>query len=228
MSKLRTWLLRIGGAVVGVAAFMLGALFSLYPSETTSLLAAWFGLSNITIVSWGIIGVLIGLSVTFIAIVLVIIAEWFGWIANFDAEIVGSNKVHQGQKLQFQAFYKGELRKGLFTCKVSLPDGKPEWWGADDTFIHTEKGDVGTLSGSKRHESTWFHTIPRNFPLGKFKASIMVCEWRIDKPRREKKLVFYVVNRHQSGTFGASGTLDFKDVIDEWHFESVLATCLFL
>jgi hypothetical protein len=194
MSKLRTWLLRIGSAVIGFAAFVLGALFKLYPSDTTLVFATWFRVSNITIVSWIIIGVVIALSVTAIIIVLVIIAERFGWIASFEAEIVGKTQVLPGENLQFKASYKGKLKNGLFTCKVFLPNDRETWWPAPDTFIHTEKGDVGTLSGSKEYEFTWLAPVPENFPTGKFTACVGVYEWETSKPRKEKRLTFYVVD----------------------------------
>jgi hypothetical protein len=94
----------------------------------------------------------------------------------FQAKIVGKKHFVLGENVRFKALFKGELKHGLFTAEVHVPNGTQSWWAAYDTFQRTENGDLGILSGRKTHEAEWTQKLLTDYPTGYYTAHIKVCD----------------------------------------------------
>jgi hypothetical protein len=164
-------------------------------------LEATFGVSNVVIIT--VLVAALGIIILF-ASILVIAMAVAKWRRTFDAEIVEKKRFLLGESVLFKAFFKGKLAQGFFTCKVSLPNGRQEWWPAYDTFQRSEEGDLGVLSGQDVHEAKWGFQIPRDFPTGEYRVQIGVWDRKDSSadnaPVKEKSASFWVLSPGYKGS----------------------------
>jgi hypothetical protein len=200
---------RILGISITITGAVLGILYGVFPNETASYVEGTLRLTGNTIVA----STIYALSIFWLAvlgfIVLNAVTRQRIWITHFDAEILGSSHRYLGETIQFKASFKGELKHGLFTCRVERPDKREEWWPAYRTFEHKDKRDVGILSGRKLHECSWEFTIPAKHPEGTYTVRVGVHE----KPEtctkwfREKTFSLLVTSRSYTMSGGTSSVL---------------------
>jgi hypothetical protein len=196
----------IRSVLAALAGVLVEALMFLPGSPAGAYLEAIFGVSSVVLIQvlLGLLGlVLLGYAAY---VVVVAVVEWR---RTFQAELVGKGRFLLGETAYFKAWFKGELKNGLFTCKVTLPNGKCEWWPAYDTFRRTENGDLGILSGRGPHEAEWSASIRSDYPSGQYAAQIGVWD-RIDlgsknRPLKEKQVSFWVVPPGYGSDSGGTG-----------------------
>lgn len=146
-------------------------------------------------------------------VALLICATYCRWFKTFEAEIVGKKRFDLGENPHLRVWFKGNLKNGYFTCKVTAPKGSvlPDtgrdhvWWPSYDTLQPGKVGLVGILSGSEIHEFSWKGKIHADYPTGTYSAEIGVYESTDSGPKlvKKKELSFFVVSP-LSGTFGVS------------------------
>lgn len=194
----------IAGALLELLLFLPGSPAGLYFEAT-------FGVSNVVIIT--VLVAALGIIILF-ASILVIAMAVAKWRQTFNAEIVEKKRFLLGESVFFKAFFKGKLSQGFFTCKVSLPNGRQEWWPAYDTFQRSEEGDVGVLSGQDVHEAKWGFQIPRGFPTGEYRVQIGVWDRKDSSsdnaPVKEKSASFWVLPPGYKGSPGVSTVIEVK------------------
>ena len=198
----------IRSIVLGVLGALLEALVMLPGSFVGSYLEANFGVSAVLLIQVilsGIGVVLLGYSGY------TIVRAVIGWRRTFHGEIA-KDRFLLGEKVHFKAWFKGELKHGLFTCHVRLADGRFEYWPAYDTFRRSEYGDLGVLSGRAVHGAEWSGPVLKDHPTGNYEAHIKVC----DRPDlgsdnltvKEKLVSFWVLPPgYVSSSGGISATI---------------------
>lgn len=75
MATSRSSVLKIGGAIIGL---LLEALYFLYPSEMTSTIRTWLGVTDATIVAWIMEGILLTGAVTLVLVIAVTVWQHYG------------------------------------------------------------------------------------------------------------------------------------------------------
>ncbi|MGD0177828.1 MAG: hypothetical protein ABSC50_13495 [Candidatus Bathyarchaeia archaeon] len=209
MALTRSFVLSIGGTIAGV---LLEVLLFLPGSPTGAYLEATLGVSSATIITLLIAAIGIVLLVPSIIVIAMTVIRWR---RTFHAELVGKDRFLLGESVRFKAWFKGELKNGLFTCKVQLPDGNQEWWPAYDTFRRSENGDFGVLSGRKVHEAEWSVLIAKGYPIGQYTVKIGVWD-RVDlgsnnTPVKEKQASFWVLPPGYQGSPGITAVVSSGD-----------------
>jgi len=206
MALSRSFVLSIGGTIAGV---LLEVLLFLPGSPTGAYLEATLGVSSATIITLLIAAIGVVLLIPSIIVIAMTVIRWR---RTFHAEVVGKDRFLLGETVHFRAWFKGELKNGLFTCKVQLPDDTQEWWPAYDTFRREKNRDFGVLSGRAVHEAEWSGPILKDYPTGRYTAHIKVCD-RVDLDSddvtvREKPVSFWVLPPgYASGSGGTSAIL---------------------
>lgn len=188
-----------------IAVALLELLLFLPDSSAGIYLQTILGVSNITLVQWLLLALIVILSAYPAYAIWSIVSKER---RKFDAEIVGKKRLILGETVRFKAYYRGKLSRGFFTCKVTMPDRPPEFWPAPDTYQTSKEGDVGVLSGKELHEAEWGFHIPTNYPVGGYVARIGVWDAKDSRagnsPVREKSVSFLVLSPGSLGTFGTS------------------------
>jgi hypothetical protein len=203
MALSRSLILSIGGTATGA---LLELLLFLPGSSTGAYLEGILGVSSATIIMWLIFAAGIALLIPSILVIAVTIAKWR---RTFDAEIVAKDRFVLGEAVQFRAWFKGELKNGLFTCDVRRADGTQVFWPAYDTFHRSEYGDLGILSGRRVHKAEWGVPITKDYPIGQYDVKIGVWD-RPDlgsrnTPVKEKRTSLWVLPPgYGSGSPGVS------------------------
>jgi hypothetical protein len=199
----------IRSIVFGVLGALLEALVMLPGSFVGSYLEATFGVSTVFLIQ----AILSGIGFVLLGYFgYTIVRAVVGWRRTFHGEIVAKNRFLLGEEVHFKAWFKGELKHGLFTCHVRLADGSFEYWPAYDTFRRSENGDLGVLSGRKVHEAEWSGPILKAHPTGNYEAHIKVCD-RADLGSdnltvKEKLVSFWVLPPgYVSSSGGISATI---------------------
>ena len=128
---------------------------------------------------------------------------------DFDAKIVGYKRVRLGEFMRFKANFDGALSGGYFTAKIEAPKALPDtktketWWPCYDSIIRepgsrahmiVDKG--GRLRGISRHEKTWDHRIPLEYPTGRYKATICLYDNSgSGEVRLRERVEFFIVTQ---------------------------------
>jgi hypothetical protein len=197
---------------LGLLALLLEALVFVPGSPVGSYVEATLGVSTVFLIQviLGAVGLVL-LAYPIYTIVHAVVK----WRRTFQAEIVGKDRFLLGESVHFKAWFKGELRHGLFTCDVCLADGSQAWWPAYDTFRRSKNGDLGVLSGRKVHEAEWSVPITKGYPTGQYTVKIGVWD-RVDlgsknTPVKEKQASFWVLPPGYQGSPGISAVLSSGD-----------------
>lgn len=200
----------LGSLLVSLIAGAFWVLTQVFPEATHTVIAQTFQASDIALVYQIITAVFLAASIILILIVVIILFDKF---QTFIAEIVGKDRFLLGETMHFKAQFKGQLKRGLFICRVRLPNGKIVWWPAFDTFRHTKAGDLGILSGRKTHKAEWNVRIPKKYPTGKYEAQIGVWD-RVagsdNKPVKERSVSFWVLD-HRISWIDGTGIISSGD-----------------
>jgi len=153
-----------------------------YGDQTRAFVATTLGISDATVVSLIVRG-LIAFGVVMVLLI-VGITIWQHYhkraqpqegTAIFEAGIEKKNSYNKGDVVKFWAKYTGALNNGGFTAKVKAPDGmilpngkNYDWWADENA--------KKALNGNRVHSRKWEHPIPENYPIGTFQVGIQVYD----------------------------------------------------